>query len=86
MLFRDGLEPGHHGGFQSIGQNGKDVQTISCGFGSDHGDKIAMTFAQGDLIDAKHREWFERGPIDCGRDPAVEDAEQGIIADILCLV
>ena len=58
------------------------MQAIGGGLGGEHSDEIAMALFEGDLVDAEHGGWFERRPIDRGGNPAVEDTEQGIVADI----
>ncbi len=82
MVVRDGLDPVHHGGLQPIRQDGQHVQATGGTPGGEHGYKVAMALFEGDLVDAEHCEWFKRGPVDRGGDPAVKDAEQGIVADI----
>ncbi len=82
VLLWHGLEPGHDDSFEPIGQDGQDVQAIGGGLGGEHSDEIAMALFEGDLVDAEHGGWFERRPIDRGGNPAVEDTEQGIVADI----
>ena len=82
VLLRYGVQPGHHGRLEPIRQDGQDVQAPAGGFGAEHGDEIAMALFEGDLVDAEHTERFKRLPVNRGGNPAVEDAEQRIVADI----
>jgi hypothetical protein len=80
---RDGLEPRDHAGFAAIGQHGQHVQIAACGLGADDGHKITMAFEECNLVDTHRRERFEGIPIDGGGDPAIQDAQERIIRDIL---
>src|SRR5215212_9899474 len=82
VLLRYGVQPGYYGRLEPIGQDGQDVQAPTSSFGAEHSDEIAMALFEGDLIDAEHTERFKRRPVDRGSDPAVEDAEEGIGADV----
>ena len=79
----DALEPPNHGRLHPIGQHRQAVQLALLGLGADHSDKVAMPFEERNLVDAQPREGGQRVPLNPGGNPAVEDAHEGVIADIL---
>ena len=69
--------------FFRSGQHCQQLQIPAFGQRADDGHKVAMAFEERNLVDPHSRERFEGVPINATRDPAVEDAQQRVVAHIL---
>ena len=78
----DALEPGDDGGFQSVRQQGQHPHLAILKLGRYHGDTVAMPFEQGNLVNPKYGKGADAVPVNAGGNPGVQDAQNGIVADV----
>jgi len=79
---RDGAQPGSDGGFPPIRQQGQDPYVACRELRGNDRDKVTVAFEERNLINPDHRKWCDRVPINAGRDPGVQDAQDRIVAHV----